>query len=100
MSVTLNKGTVENVVVEVDDKLDNLLTLVGTIPMFDTRLEDEEDDTIFIEQNVSATVDGLRAYCLIDTTQDIYIEGDYELYLHFTNLPEAPRLGPMKFTVD
>jgi hypothetical protein len=92
----LAKGTIEHVIVEVKDVLENLATLVGTSPVFSTRLEYE---STYIEQDIAASVIGLKAFCLIDTTQVGYVVGVYNLFLQFNNLPEVPRLGPMNFEV-
>ena len=91
MRITL--GTKEFLVVDVSDKLDNIDDLAGTNATFDVLLEDE---TVLLE-NQTALVDGMRVFCLVDTTA--WDEGDYMLYLKFNIAPEIPRLGPLRFSV-
>jgi hypothetical protein len=47
-------------------------------------------------------VDGMRVKCLIEPVEAWGGRNDYELYLTLTGLPtaEAPRLGPIRFSVE
>ena len=94
--IKLVKGTKENLAIDVTDKLGNLTTLAGANTVFDVRLRDSPS---WVHQNVGATFDLMRAFCMIDTTGSEYVEGTYELFLKFNNLPEVPRLGPHVFEV-
>lgn len=94
--IELNKGTIEEVVVDVVDLLENLATLSGTSPLFKVYKPDETDPI----QTGTPTVDGLRALCLIDTTPDDYTPGEYDLYISFVTAPETPLLGPVKFRLN
>jgi len=94
--IKLVKGTKENLGIDVVDKLGDLTTLDGTNPTFDVRLRDAAS---WIHQNAATTHDVMRLFCLIDTTEAAYVEGTYELFIKFNNLPEIPRLGPHVFEV-
>jgi len=94
--IDLAQGTIENLLVDVEDRAANLTSLEGTGPTFSVRPR-FGDDTSWVLEDQNATPDGLRAFCLLDTTDwDI---GVYEIYIKFQNLPEVPRLGPMHFEV-
>src|SRR6266576_270561 len=95
--ISLVQGTVENLLVDVEDRAGSLLTIEGTTPKFSVRPRFGDDDSWILEDQ-NATPDNLRAFCLLDTTDDmIWLKGEYELYLEFDNLPEVPRLGPVHF---
>jgi len=95
--ISLDKGKIENVVVDVEDRAGSLLTIEGTAPKFSVRPRFGDDDS-WILTDENATPDNLRAFCLIDTTNFTnWPKGEYELYIEFDNLPEVPRLGPMHF---
>lgn len=94
--ITLIQGTIENLLVDIEDRSENLLTLDGTDPKFSIRPRFGDDDSWVVE-NESASDDDLRAFCLINTVG--WDTGEYELYIEFQNLPEAPKLGPMFFEV-
>jgi hypothetical protein len=94
--IELVKGTKENLVVDVEDRLGNLATLDGTTPTYDVRAKYGDD---FILQDLTANTNELQAFCLIDTTSNDLPIGQYELFLRFNNLPEVPLLGPMEFEI-
>lgn len=94
--IDLNKGTIEEIAVDVEDLLGNLSTLSGTSPTFSVYASDPETPI----QTGTPSVSGLTAYCLIDTTSDDYTPGIYNLYVGFTTTPETPLLGPVKFRVN
>src|SRR6266487_4581371 len=96
--VRLTLGTKEHLILNVSDRMKNITTLDGTNAQFDVRLKDDPPLSTWIVQNVAVTNIGMTAYCLVDTTG--WVEGRYELYIHFSALPEAPRLGPFDFRVD
>lgn len=92
----LVQGTIENLLVDVEDRDSNLTSLDGTGTKFSVRPRNSTDEDWVVE-DASASNDGLRAFCLVDTTD--WETGEYELYIKFDNLPESPRLGPMHFEV-
>jgi hypothetical protein len=94
--ISLPLGTIENLQVDVEDRKNNLTTLDGTGLNFSVRPR-FGDDMSWVIENDSASNDGLRAFCLIDTTD--WDVGEYEMYIQFDNLPEIPKLGPMHFEV-
>jgi len=90
--MNINAGSVETMVIDVVDTLNNLLALPGstTYDIFDT-------DGAQIVVNQVATVENMRAMCLIDATS--LVKKDYELFLKFSTPPETPKLGPFRFRV-
>lgn len=86
-------GTKEQLDIHVADDLGTLTSLTGTNPTFDVL--DETDAYKYQAEGASSV--GMTAYCLIDTAG--WTEGRYRLILNFTNLPEAPKLGPFHFLV-
>lgn len=94
--IEINKGTVEEIVVDVVDLLNNLTTLTGTSPTFKVYA----NGILAAVQTGTPTISSLRALCLIDTTLAGYVPGEYNLYVGFTNVPETPLLGPVKFRVN
>lgn len=103
--VTLTKGTKEYVPIKVTNVLGTLTTLTGTGLTFDTFRDDEAETPVQTAQ--SCANDSMIALPLIDTNiqagmplVDIYPEGDYNIFIKFTTLPEVPRLGPFKIRVD
>jgi len=101
MPVTLPQGTKEHVIVDIEDLLNNLVTLDGTTPKFDVK--NEAGTLIYTQQ--AATNQVMRCFCLIDTdttgpTSSLWPAGTYRLYIDFTTAPELPRLGPFPFMVD
>jgi hypothetical protein len=97
LSEPIPKGSKEHIIVDISDRLNNLSDLTGAGVQFDTRVKDAAS---YIQQNIVATVIGMRAYCLVDTTLAGYVAGRFEMFVHFTNSPESPRLGPIEFLVN
>jgi hypothetical protein len=97
MAATLPVGTKEYLIVDVDDLLNNLITLDGTNPRYDVK---DPSGNLKYNQAI-ATNQVMRLYCIIDTALGgLWIAGSYRLYVNFTTAPELPRLGPFQFTVD
>lgn len=93
--MTINDGSIETMVIQVVDELGTLPELPsGTV--FDIRDTDGEDKII----GTVATVEGMRAYCVIDTTHASLTVGDYDLFLRFGNTPDSPKLGPHRFRIQ
>jgi hypothetical protein len=90
----VNKGSIETFVVEIVDTVNNLTALPAgtTYDILDT-------DGNNVSINQAATVEEMRAYCLIDSTLAQMPVGDYDLFLKFSSAPEVPRLGPHRFRV-
>lgn len=91
--ITLPRGTKENLIVDVTDRLGSLTTLNGANSTFDIRKKGEA----WLLQGQSVINIGMRAYCLIDTSS--WVVGVYELFINFQALPEQPRIGPHEFEV-
>lgn len=89
-------GTVEHLLVDVVDRLQNLTSLDDTNATFD--VVRESDEAVMVTAQPATNI-GLTAYCLLDTTTpvDAWTPGEHRLYLNFEALPETPRLGPFKF---
>ena len=95
---TLTLGTKEYLPIRVKNILGSLSTLDGTGLTFDLYKDDEAETSVLLAQ--PASNDGMIALPLIDTTGVNFEEGDYNVFIKFTALPEVPRLGPFKFRVD
>ena len=77
---------------------ERLLQLVGaTYDIFDSQYEGK-----VVSDSTDVIVDGMRVKCMIEPVDAWGGRNDYELYLNLTGLPtaEAPRLGPIRFTVE
>lgn len=95
--VRLTPGTIEQVVVELAELLGNLTSLAGVSDLqFDLVQADPAETAVITDE--PCVYDGMKALPLIDTTG--LDEGDYNLYIHFSVLPETPRLGPFKLRLD
>lgn len=90
--MTINKGSVETILVQVRDEQVLLFDLPEP-----TRYDILDADGADVTLAQVATTEGLEAACLVDTS-DMEM-GDYELFLYFTVGAETPRLGPHKFRV-
>lgn len=97
MAVTLPQGTKEYIVVNVDDELDNLLTLDGTTPQYRILTEAGVEKLTW----TNAVIQVMKLFCMVDTQSGgLWAAGEYRLYARFTTAPELPWLGPFPFTVD
>ena len=96
----LARGTVETLVVDIEDFLGNMSTLAGAGAIFD--VEARGGTPMITGATVTFDIDApLRAECLVDTNVPIlWPAGKYFLYLNFTFAVDAPRLGPMEFHVN
>lgn len=95
--VELPKGTVEHLIVQVKDRLNNVTDLAALTPRYDIK---RQGSPTYLYTELPATVIGTTLYCLVDTTPEVYTNGTYEIYTYFDNLPEIPRLGPFEFEVN
>jgi hypothetical protein len=88
-------GSIEVLVVDVTDKLENLTTLPPTTryDVFDKAGNGKMVDMIPV-------IAGMRAECIIDTSAGTWTPGYYFLYLRFSSNLEFPRLGPLEFKVN
>jgi hypothetical protein len=98
MSITIVKGSQEEIIVAVVDNSDSPLTdLSGTSPGYETT---ESDGVTTVETGGTPTTSGMLLFCLIDGTDAGYVAGNkYHLYVTFTSSPEAPKLGPVEFYI-
>lgn len=93
MPMKINQGSIETMIVDVVDVLDQLTVLPAgaRYDIFDTDGNSEQ-------ANLVPTINGMTALCVIDST-GLAID-DYDLYLTFTSAPDTPRLGPYRFRVQ
>jgi hypothetical protein len=98
-NIAIPMGSIENIIVDVKDSLGILTDLGPSGVKYDIR---KEDTITWIVQGVTAVVNLMRVYCLVDTTLSAYAtqSASYELFITFNNLPEKPRLGPFEFDVN
>lgn len=93
-SITL--GSVEELVIDVKDRIHGIAMLPGGTRYDVVRKEDD----VIIVGNQLATIDGMQARCLIDTTGLGFDTGIYTLYLEFATGLEIPRLNCGDFEVN
>jgi hypothetical protein len=96
----LARGSIETLLVDIEDVLGNLTDLSTTTPMFDVK----DSSGNLKQNNVVVTVDPaepMRAECLVNTTVGgLWTAGKYYLYVKYTANPDAPILGGMEFHVN
>lgn len=97
MGITvIQAGSIESVVVRVTDEIDGITVLP---PGTTYSLFDSDGEPVTGIQDLVATIDGMDALCLIDTTL-VATGGDFELYVYLTVGAESPVLGPHKIRVN
>ncbi len=97
MAVVLPQGTKEYIVVDVDDELNNLVTLAGTSPQYRVLKPNDTEQLTW----TTAVDQVMKLFCMIDTNTPLLWAGDtYRLYCRFTTAPELPVLGPYEFEVE
>jgi hypothetical protein len=99
----LTKGTVEYLIVDLHDELEEVDTLIGTGLKYDVKNRDGTDIDGNVFNQLSGTVDvtfPMQARCLIDTTPATILEAQYQLFINFDAFAESPRLGPFEFQVS
>jgi hypothetical protein len=93
--LTLNKGTIELLPVDITDKLGTITDLASYD--VDYRIISEDETDTIIDWTPVNSKSLMRVFPLIDTTIGNWPEGTYKLYVRPTIPPEAPILGPMEF---
>ena len=97
MAIVLPQGTKEYVIVNVDDTLDNLVTLAGTTPQYRVLTAAGVEKIAW----TTAVDVVMKLYCMIDTQSGgLWPADTYRLYCRFTTAPELPWLGPFEIEVD
>jgi len=94
--VVLNKGTIEDIPVDIVETLGNVTTLNGLGLKYDLYKDNPAETVVILDVATNNT--GMKALPLFDTTN--LAEGNYVFFLKFASVPEYPRLGPFKFRVD
>lgn len=98
--ILLNKGTIEYIKVVITDA--NPTTAITDLsthsPQYKVMDQPPASDLIAF---TSAVADGMILYCLIDTTNVVFVIGStYNLYVKFNVSPEFPVLGPIPFQIQ
>lgn len=94
-----NMGTSEYLVIDISETLGEVTQLVdANFDIYDSQYLGKVVD----ESHQVVVGPGMRVKCLIEPVAAWGGRNDYELYLNLTGLPtlEAPRLGPIRFTVE
>lgn len=104
------QGSTEYLRVDVTDRTGELTTIVSTNPTYDVRAANgdylyDNEPAVAIDEEGPNGETLFIVKCMIDTdvtgpTSDLWVGGEYRLYIDFTTTPEMPRLGPYPFTVD
>jgi len=99
--VEITRGSIETLLVDIDDSLGNLTTLVGAGCVFDVK-EKSSGTAKMSNVAIQTFVDEpMRAGCRIDTTLGgLWNPVKHLLYVKFTANPDAPILGGMEFSVN
>jgi hypothetical protein len=94
----LKKGTVEPLLVNLRDALENITDLTTVTNLrFDVVDKDGNVDI----NNQACSSEGMVAICLIDTTPGAFVAGEqYNLYLKYTDGSASPILGPIRFRIE
>lgn len=100
MAETLSKGTVEYLIYELDDKLDELDDLTPTSPTYDVYAPD--GTLVLSAQPLVVPQPGMKVRALIDTTNVLYAPSTspYKVYCRFLTSPEVPYLHAGDFIVQ
>ncbi len=94
--LTINKGSIENVLVSLDDVLDNVTDVMPFNPVYVFDLE--YNMLTGISGNCTSGPTPMSVFCLVDTTA--MDAGRYVLFVTLENPPEYPRIGPVRFKVE
>ena len=93
----LNKGTIEPVIVNMRDRLENVLDMAAVTNLrFDVK---DSAGNAEVTNGVPST-DGMKVICVIDTTGVGWTTDEYRLYLKFTDGSTTPELLVGKFRVE
>jgi hypothetical protein len=93
--LTINKGSIENILVSLDDVLDNVTDITPFNPQYGFAAE---FSAVTANQNCVVGPTPMSVFCLVNTTA--MNPGRYHLYVELDNPPEYPRIGPVRFKVE
>ena len=96
----LTRGTVETLLVDLEDLLENMTSLAGSGALFDVKTRSGAamitDGAVTFDPT-----EPMRAQCLVNTQiPTLWPAGKYFLALKFSFLPDAPILGGLEFHVN
>lgn len=98
--IDVTQGSIETLVIDLDDALDNLSDLSGTGCEFQVR---KHDNTVIQDWSPIQTyvAKPMRAGCLVNTTvPSLWASSRYGIYLRFTANLDTPVVGPFEFSVN
>lgn len=97
--IELTQGTIETLLIDIEDRLENLGNLETAGAVFTVRDKNNDDKMT----DVLVTVDPafpLRAQCVVDTTfGGVWETGKYVVYISFQNNPDTPVIRAGDFVV-
>lgn len=94
--IRIPKGSKEFLIVDVEDRLEQITDLTGTNPTYDVKLRDATSN-LLTAQSANIGPGLMQLECLVDTSS--WALGTYYLFISFNNSPEIPRIGPFEFEV-
>jgi len=95
---SIKSGTIEPLLVHLNDKLNAIIDL-GDVTNLRFDVKDKDGNSKIA--NAVPTFDGMTAICLVDTTAGgNWANGQYGLYLKFSQGSQSPVLRPVWFNVD
>lgn len=98
--IDITQGSIETLVIDLDDSIDNLVTLIGATAEYEVR---RRDGTVIQAWAPIQTyvINPMRAGCLINTNlPSLWPSSRYSVYLRFVNNPDTPVVGPFEFSVN
>jgi hypothetical protein len=93
--LTINKGSVENIVVGLEDILGTVADIEPFNPQYGYG---PEFTSINTDEACIPGPTPMSVFCLVDTTN--IDPGRYTLFVQLDNPPEHPRVGPVRFKVE
>lgn len=99
MAEALVKGTIEYLIYDLVDRLQELDDLTPTNPRFD--IFNPQGTLILANQPLVVPAPGMEVRALVDTTGVLYVAGagNYSVYLRFDTSPETPYMHGGDFTI-
>ena len=98
--IDVTQGTIETLLINLDDALDNLVTLVGANAQYEVR---RRDGTVMQAWAAIQTYIAKPrvAGCLVNTTvPSLWPSVRYHIYMRFVDNPDTPVVGPFEFSVN
>jgi hypothetical protein len=97
MLEVLKKGTVEPLIVDLRDRLENITDMATVTNL---RFDVLDPDDVVMMSNATPATDLMKVICVIDTTGVGWVNNEYRLYIKYTDGSTSPILLVGKFRVE